>query len=31
MVKKPIACSLHEIAIIIGSEKAERDLFDVLD
>ncbi|EAR99442.2 protein phosphatase 4 regulatory subunit 1, putative (macronuclear) [Tetrahymena thermophila SB210] len=30
-VKKPIACSLHEIALILGQEKAEKDLFNVLD
>ncbi|EGR27934.1 protein phosphatase 4 regulatory subunit 1, putative [Ichthyophthirius multifiliis] len=30
-VKKPIACSLHIIANIIGQEKAENDLFSVLD
>lgn len=30
-VRKPIACSLHEIAEIIGQEKAEKDLFEVYD
>jgi len=30
-VRKPIACSLHEIAKIIGEEKAERDLVGVLE
>jgi len=30
-VRKPIACSLHEIAKIIGEERAERDLVVVLE
>lgn len=30
-VKKPLACGLHDIASIIGQEKAEKDLFGVLD
>lgn len=30
-VKKPIACGLHEIACLLGQEKAEKDLFNVLD
>jgi len=30
-VRKPIACSLHEIAKIIGEERAEKDLVVVLE
>lgn len=30
-IRKPIACSLHEIAKIIGEEKAEKDLVGVLE
>lgn len=30
-VKIPIACGLHEIAKIIGPEKAEKDLFEVYE
>ena len=30
-VKKPIACAMHEIAKIIGAEKAEKELFNVLE
>lgn len=29
-VKRPLACSLHEIAKIIGEEQAEKDLFKVM-
>lgn len=31
MVKKPLACGLHEIARIIGEERAESDLLYVLE
>lgn len=30
-VRKPIACALHEIAKIIGSDKAEKDLFNIYE
>jgi hypothetical protein len=30
-VRKPIACALHEIAKIIGQEKAEKDLFHIYE
>ena len=30
-VKKPLACSLHVIADIIGKEKAYKDLIPVLE
>lgn len=30
-VRKPLACSLHEIAKIIGEEKTEKDLLSVLE
>jgi serine/threonine-protein phosphatase 4 regulatory subunit 1 len=30
-IKKPLACSLHEIAKIIGEEKAEKELLSVLE
>jgi len=30
-IKKPLACSLHEIAKIIGEEKAEKELLGVLE
>jgi len=29
-IKKPLACALHEIAKIIGEEKAEKELIKVL-
>lgn len=30
-MKKPLCCSLHEICKIIGPEKAERDLFHIIE
>lgn len=30
-MRKPIACCLHEIAYIIGQERAEKELFPVLE
>ena len=30
-IKRPLACSLHEIAKIVGEEKAEKELISVLE
>lgn len=30
-VRRPLACCLHEIALIIGSQKAAKDLLPVFD
>ena len=30
-IRKPLACSLHEIAKIVGEEKAEKELISVLE
>lgn len=30
-IKRSIACGLHEVAKIIGQQRAETDLFDILE
>jgi serine/threonine-protein phosphatase 4 regulatory subunit 1 len=30
-IKRPLACALHEIAKIIGEEKAEKELIGILE
>jgi serine/threonine-protein phosphatase 4 regulatory subunit 1 len=30
-IRKPLACSLHEIARIIGPERSEKDLIGILE
>ena len=30
-IRRPLACSLHEIARIIGPDRAEKDLISILE